>query len=48
MTPDQTAFSIRRLMRDDAPLMQALLATFGEAFDDVETYARARARARPI
>ena len=44
MTPDQTAFSIRRLMRDDAPLMQALLATFGEAFDDVETYACARPR----
>lgn len=44
MTPQPAACSIRRLTSDDAPLMQALLATFGEAFDDVETYASARPR----
>ena len=30
--------SIHQLTRDDRALMQALLATFGEAFDEVETY----------
>jgi len=30
--------SIHQLTRDDQPLMKALLATFGEAFDEVETY----------
>ncbi len=30
--------SIHQLTRDDQALMQALLATFGEAFDEVETY----------
>jgi aminoglycoside 3-N-acetyltransferase I len=29
---------IHRLTPDDIPLMEALLATFGEAFDDVDTY----------
>jgi aminoglycoside 3-N-acetyltransferase I len=31
-------YSIRALAPDDVALMEALLATFGEAFDDVETY----------
>jgi aminoglycoside 3-N-acetyltransferase I len=31
-------FSIRQLGPDDVAVMKALLATFGEAFDDVETY----------
>ncbi len=30
--------SIHQLTRDDQALMKALLATFGEAFDEVETY----------
>ncbi len=30
--------SIHQLTRDDQALMNALLATFGEAFDEVETY----------
>jgi aminoglycoside 3-N-acetyltransferase I len=29
---------IHHLTPDDIPLMEALLATFGEAFDDVDTY----------
>ena len=29
---------IRRLRRNDVPIMQALLATFGEAFGDLEAY----------
>ena len=29
---------IRQLTPDDVPLMQALLTTFGEAFDDTDTY----------
>ncbi len=32
--------SIHQLTRDDQALMKALLATFGEAFDEVETYGR--------
>lgn len=31
-------YSIRELTPDDVALMEALLATFGEAFDEVETY----------
>jgi aminoglycoside 3-N-acetyltransferase I len=31
-------FSIHHLGPDDVPLMEALLATFGEAFDEMETY----------
>ncbi len=30
--------SIHQLTRDDEALMKSLLATFGEAFDEVETY----------
>jgi aminoglycoside 3-N-acetyltransferase I len=33
---------IRRLAGQDAALMEELLRTFGEAFDEVETYSRAR------
>jgi len=32
------AYRIHHLKPDDVALMDALLATFGEAFDDVETY----------
>jgi aminoglycoside 3-N-acetyltransferase I len=31
---------IRQLTADDLPLVQALLAVFGEAFDDVPTYTK--------
>jgi aminoglycoside 3-N-acetyltransferase I len=31
--------NIHQLTRDDQALMKALLVTFGEAFDEVETYA---------
>ena len=32
--------SIHQLTRDDEALMKAMLATFGEAFEDMETYGR--------
>lgn len=32
------SLSVRHLTRDDVGLMEALLATFGEAFSEVETY----------
>ena len=32
------SLSIRQLTRDDVALMNALLATFGEAFGEVDTY----------
>jgi aminoglycoside 3-N-acetyltransferase I len=35
-------FSIQRLAPDHVALMEALLATFGEAFDEVETYGKNR------
>ena len=35
-------FSIHALTPDDLPVMEAMLTTFGEAFDDAETYGRAR------
>ena len=35
-------FSIHQLASDDVALMQALLTTFGEAFDEVETYGKNR------
>ena len=35
-----TVFSIKQLKRHDQALMRALLATFGEAFGEVETYGR--------
>jgi aminoglycoside 3-N-acetyltransferase I len=34
--------SIRQLASDDVALMEATLTTFGEAFDEVETYSAAR------
>jgi aminoglycoside 3-N-acetyltransferase I len=37
-----TAFSIHQLSSDDVALMEALLSTFGEAFDEVETYGKNR------
>lgn len=40
--PPPAIFSIRHLARRDAPLMEALLTMFGEAFDDAETYGAAR------
>jgi aminoglycoside 3-N-acetyltransferase I len=39
-SPD--AFKIHPLAPDDVTLMDALLNVFGEAFDEVETYSRAR------
>lgn len=35
-------FRIRRLAPDDLKLMDALLTTFGEAFDDIDNYSKAR------
>jgi len=43
-----TPFRIHQLASGDFALMHAMLAMFGEAFEDVETYGRARPRARPI
>jgi aminoglycoside 3-N-acetyltransferase I len=40
--PSPTPFSIRQLASDDVALMEAMLTTFGEAFDQVETYGAAR------
>jgi len=37
-----TPFRIHPLASGDIALMHAMLAMFGEAFDDVETYSRAR------
>ena len=34
-------FTIRLLTPDDIALMEAMLATFGEAFNEVDTYGRA-------
>lgn len=36
------SFVVRRLARDDIALMDGMLTTFGEAFDDVDTYGRKR------
>lgn len=36
------SFTIRQLAADDAPLMHDLLAMFGEAFDDPESYGARR------
>jgi aminoglycoside 3-N-acetyltransferase I len=38
-------FRVRQLGPDDAALMEAMMTVFGETFDDVETYTRARPRA---
>ena len=35
-------YSIQHLSADDAPLMEALLRVFGEAFEDAETYGAKR------
>ncbi len=40
--PMTAPLSIRRLTPDDLTLMDALLTTFGEAFDDVDNYSKAR------
>ncbi|MBD2314499.1 AAC(3)-I family aminoglycoside N-acetyltransferase [Desertifilum sp. FACHB-1129] len=37
-----TSFSIRQLTAHDVALMEAMLSTFGEAFDQEETYGAAR------
>jgi aminoglycoside 3-N-acetyltransferase I len=36
------SFGIRQLAANDVALMEAMLTTFGEAFDEVETYSAAR------
>ena len=41
MSPS-TPFNIHRLAPSDMALMDAMLTTFGEAFEDVETYGRNR------
>jgi aminoglycoside 3-N-acetyltransferase I len=43
--PSSEAFSIRPLAPDDVVLMEAMLTTFGEAFDEVDTYSGTRPRA---
>ena len=40
-----STFTIRLLEPTDVALMNAMLTTFGEAFDEVETYGRARPNA---
>jgi len=35
-------FTIQQISADDVTLMESLLATFGDAFDEVETYTRNR------
>ena len=40
--PVTSGINIHRLTRDDHALMGSLLATLGEAFDDVEAYGRHR------
>jgi aminoglycoside 3-N-acetyltransferase I len=35
-------FSIRQLTSDDVALMEAMMTTFGEAFEEVDTYTEAR------
>jgi aminoglycoside 3-N-acetyltransferase I len=39
--PSSEAFSIHRLARRDVPLMEDMLTTFGDVFDEVETYSGA-------
>jgi aminoglycoside 3-N-acetyltransferase I len=38
----QVDFRIQQIVPDDVALMEALLATFGEAFDDMKTYSTKR------
>jgi aminoglycoside 3-N-acetyltransferase I len=40
--PSAAPFNIRPLVPGDVELMEAMLTTFGEAFDEVETYGRTR------
>ncbi len=40
--PCSARFSIHQLASDDVALMEAMLTTFGEAFDDVDTYGKHR------
>ena len=42
--PENTRFETRRLSADDVDLFRQLLATFGRAFDDTETYEGAQPR----
>jgi aminoglycoside 3-N-acetyltransferase I len=37
-----SCLSLRQILPDDVALMEAMLVTFGEAFDDVETYGGSR------
>ncbi|MGM0703613.1 MAG: AAC(3)-I family aminoglycoside N-acetyltransferase [Pseudomonadota bacterium] len=39
---DREAFRLHRLTAQDVPMMHALLTTFGDVFDEVETYGNAR------
>jgi aminoglycoside 3-N-acetyltransferase I len=34
------SLSVRQITPNDVALMEALLATFGDAFDDVDTYTK--------
>lgn len=40
--PSSEPVSIRQLFANDLPLMGSLLTTFGEAFDEVDTYSSSR------
>jgi aminoglycoside 3-N-acetyltransferase I len=40
--PSSEPVSIRQLFANDLPLMESLLTTFGEAFDEVDTYSSSR------
>jgi aminoglycoside 3-N-acetyltransferase I len=42
MPSPPTSFSIHQLVSGDVALMEAMLTTFGKAFDEVETYSAAR------
>jgi aminoglycoside 3-N-acetyltransferase I len=44
--PSSAPFTIHTLTAADVALMEAMLTTFGEAFDDVRTYSAARPSAR--
>lgn len=41
------SLSVRRITPNDVALMEALLATFGDAFDDVDTYRESAKRRLP-
>ena len=42
MTNSDARYRIRQLSPDDTALMESLLTTFGEAFDEVDTFSRNR------